>query len=113
LRFTASFHFWKDIVMFLVLLEYQKSSEVMDQYVVAHRAHLATQFAAGKLVMSGPQVPRNGGVIIARLGAREEVDAMMQADPFISSGVATYRAIEFVARATHPELAAFAEELPV
>ena len=48
--------------MFLILLEYQKSPEVVDQYVAAHRAHLATQFAAGKLVMSGPQVPRHGGV---------------------------------------------------
>ena len=86
---------------------------MVDQYVAAHRAHLATQFAAGKLVMSGPQVPRHGGVIIARLQAREEVEAMMLADPYISNGVATYRVIEFVARATHPELAAFAEGLPV
>lgn len=99
--------------MFLILLEYQKSPEVVDQYVAAHRTHLATQFAAGKLVMSGPQVPRNGGVIIARLQAREEVEAMMLADPYISNGVATYRVIEFVARATHPELTAFAEGLPV
>jgi uncharacterized protein YciI len=98
--------------MFVILLEYQRPPEVMALHVAAHRAHLATHYAAGRLVVSGPQVPAGGGVIIARVGSRAEVDELMQADPFILAGVATYRVIEFVARATAPELAAFAEKLP-
>lgn len=97
--------------MFLILLEYREPPEVMDQHVAAHRAHLAVQYASGNLLMSGPQVPRNGGVIVANLKTRAEVESMMQADPFISSGVAGFRIVEFVARATHPDLAAFAEPL--
>jgi len=96
--------------MFIVLLEYVRPLEELDRHVAAHRAHLAELFAARKLVMSGPQVPRNGGVIIARLETRGEVETMMQADPFIREGVATYRIIEFVARAAVPELAAFIEQ---
>lgn len=97
--------------MFVILLEYQVSTEVMERHVAAHRAHLAAYYAAGKLVVSGPQVPRTGGVIVARLGSRADVDALMQADPFIREGVATYRVVEFVARATCPELAGFRESL--
>ena len=95
--------------MFIVLLEYVRPLEELDRHVAAHRAHLAEQYAAGKLVVSGPQVPRNGGVIIARLKTRGEVEAMMQADPFIREGVARYRIIEFVARVAAPELASLVE----
>ena len=97
--------------MFVILLDYQVPLEVMEQHLAAHRAHLAEHYAAGRLVVSGPQQPRSGGVIIARAGDRAEVDAMMQADPFIRSGVASYRVVEFVARATCPELEGFVEAL--
>lgn len=96
--------------MFVILLDYLAASEVIDRHLVAHRAHLAEQYAAGRLLVSGPQRPRSGGVIIARCADRAEVEAMMQRDPFIRQGVASYRIIEFVARATCAELAAFAEE---
>ena len=98
--------------MFVVVLDYLAPLHVIDQHLAAHRAHLAEQYAAGKLVVSGPLVPRTGGVIVARCGDRAEVEAMMQRDPFIREGVASYRVIEFVARATCAQLAGFAEQLP-
>ena len=99
--------------MFVILLDYQVPLDGMEQHLAAHRVHLAEQYAAGKLVVSGPQVPRTGGVIVARCGDRAEVEAMMQRDPFILAGVASYRVIEFVARATCAQLAGFAEALTV
>ena len=98
--------------MFLILLDYRQPLAVIDLHVAAHREHLAAQYAKGSLLLSGPQVPRNGGVILACLQTREEVDAMMQADPFVINAVAEYRVVEFLARATHADLAAFAEALP-
>jgi uncharacterized protein YciI len=95
--------------MFLVLLDYLAPAKEMDRHVDAHRAHLAEQYAAGRLLMSGPQVPRTGGVIVACVPTRDEVEAMMQRDPFVTEGVVSYRIVEFVARATHPVLAGFAE----
>lgn len=95
--------------MFVILLDYQVPLDVMEQHLAAHRAHLALQYAAGKLVVSGPQVPRSGGVIVARCQDRAEVEAMMQRDPFIREGVASYRVVEFVARATCAQLAALVE----
>ena len=95
--------------MFVVVLDYLVPLHVIDQHLAAHRAHLAAQYAAGKLVVSGPQAPRSGGVIVARCGDRAEVEAMMQSDPFIREGVASYRVIEFVARASCAQLAELLE----
>ena len=97
--------------MFVVVLEYLAPLDVIDQHLAAHCAHLAEQYAAGKLVVSGPQRPRAGGVIVVRGGDRAEVEAMMQRDPFVREEVASYRVIEFVARATCAQLAGFAEKL--
>ncbi len=95
--------------MFLVLLDYLVPLEEMDRHIDAHRAHLAEQYAAGRLLVSGPQVPRTGGVIVACVPTHAEVEAMMLRDPFVTAGVVSYRIVEFVARATHPVLAGFAE----
>lgn len=95
--------------MFVIVLDYLAPSPVVDQHLAAHRAHLAEQYAAGNLVVSGPQVPRTGGVIVARCGSRAEVDAIMQRDPFVREGVASYRVIEFVARAACAQLAEWVE----
>ncbi len=95
--------------MFVIVLDYLSALPVVDQHLGAHRAHLAEQYAAGKFVVSGPQVPRSGGVIVARCGDRAEVDAIMQRDPFIRAGVASYRVIEFVARAACAPLVEWVE----
>lgn len=95
--------------MFLILLDYVAPPAEIDRHVEAHRRHLAEHYAAGKLLLSGPQVPREGGVIIACVRTREEVEAMMRRDPFVVADVVRYRVIEFVARAAHPALDGFVE----
>lgn len=95
--------------MFLILLDYVAPAAEIDCHVEAHRRHLAEQYAAGRLLLSGPQVPREGGVIIACVLAREEAEAMMLRDPFVVADAVRYRVIEFVARAAHPALGGFIE----
>lgn len=95
--------------MFIIVLDYLVPLPVIDPHLPAHRAHLAEQYAAGKLVVSGPQVPRTGGVIVARCQDRAEVDAIMQRDHFVRAGVVSYRVIEFVARAACAQLAEWVE----
>ncbi len=58
-----------------------------------------------KLLVSGPQVPRTGGVIVARIHTREEVDAFVHEDPFFQEGIADYDVIEFAPRSFHPSMA--------
>ncbi len=62
---------------------------------VVHSAHLETGFRRGLLLASGPQVPRSGGVILARAADRAEIDAFLAADPFLQAGYSRYRVLEF------------------
>ena len=50
--------------------------------------------------MSGRQIPRTGGVILARGDDREEIEALAASDPFVSGGVATCEVIQFRASQT-------------
>ena len=56
-------------------------------------------------LVSGPRVPRTGGLIVARVKTREEVDELIQADPFYQEKIADYEVVEFQAKSFHPSLA--------
>ena len=81
--------------MFLILLEYKQPLDVIDRYVVAHREHLGRQYAAGRLLISGPQMPRTGGLLIAHGDTRADIETMMQSDPFTTADLIDYRIVEF------------------
>jgi hypothetical protein len=50
-------------------------------------------------------VPRTGGLIVARVKTREEVDQLIHADPFYQEKIAEYEVIEFQPKSFHPSLA--------
>ena len=82
--------------MFLIVTKYVKPLNEIDKHLAAHRAHLAKYYADGKLIMSGPQQPRTGGVLLAHNFTREEVETFMQVDPFTIAGVSDYTITEFL-----------------
>ena len=45
--------------------------------------------------MSGRKIPRDGGIIIAVGASRDEIQSIIQEDPFHSHGLADFRIIEF------------------
>lgn len=77
-------------------LTYTSSIEQIDAAVVEHRAFLQKGFDAGMLLMSGPQNPRTGGVILGRAESLESIRAFMLQDPFHVKSLATYRFVEFI-----------------
>ncbi|WP_432723362.1 YciI family protein [Jeongeupia wiesaeckerbachi] len=81
--------------MFAILVEYLRPLDEIDALVPAHRAFLKTQYDAGVFLLSGPQVPRTGGLILARGLSREALEALTQQDPFYQAGAARYQIIEF------------------
>jgi uncharacterized protein YciI len=91
--------------MYLLLLKYKTPIEQVEQVTPAHRAFLDKAYQAEKLLVSGPQVPRTGGVIIARVETRAEVDALIREDPFYEQKIADYEVIEFQALKFHPAIA--------
>lgn len=95
--------------MFVVLVNYKKPLSEVDRFVPEHRAFLARHYEAGTFVMSGPQQPRTGGVIIARGCTRDALEALIRDDPFHREEIADYRIIEFLPNRSAPDLAYFLE----
>lgn len=90
--------------MFIILLRYVQPLSAVEAHLQAHRAYLDRHYAAGHFVASGAQVPRTGGVILARGLTRPQLDAMLTEDPFHRSGVAQCQVIEFTPTKAAPGL---------
>ena len=90
--------------MFVVLLRYSQPLEVIDGLLDAHRLYLDANNARGVFLASGRQLPRTGGVILARAASREALEAILAEDPFAKAGAASYEVIEFLPGKVAPGL---------
>ncbi len=81
--------------MFVLLLTYTKPLSEVDALMRRHMAWLNGQYDAGRFIVSGRQIPRTGGVILARGDDREEIERIAAEDPFVAGGVATVEVIQF------------------
>jgi uncharacterized protein YciI len=80
---------------FVVEISYRVPLARIDETLAAHRAHLQTGYEAGLLLASGPQVPRCGGILLARAPSREALEDFIERDPYRVQDLADYRLIEF------------------
>lgn len=80
---------------FMIELTYTASPEEVAEVLPDHRNFLDLGYSQGRLLFSGPQVPKTGGMIIARDVSLEEIKKFFAGDPFLTRGVATYRFVEF------------------
>ena len=69
--------------------------EEVERYLAEHRAFLDRYFAQGKLLCTGPQNPRTGGVIVSKAANRAEAEAFTREDPFFRHEIADYTIVEF------------------
>ncbi len=96
--------------MFIVTLTYQVSMDEIDNHLQSHLEWLQSYYNQGKLLVNGR---RNdgvaGGVIVAYHLTRDELDAAMSEDPFISNHLATYDVVEFTPRMAAPSLSFLVE----
>ncbi|MCM1079161.1 MAG: YciI family protein [Bacteroidales bacterium] len=67
---------------FIAILTYRKPLNEVDEYLQARLKYLAEHYAAGDFIVSGPQNPRIGGVIMIKGVNREAVDAIISQAPF-------------------------------
>ena len=80
---------------YIVEITYRAPLPRIDQTVAAHRAHLQAGYDQGLLLASGPQVPRQGGVLLAHAPERAVLEAFIARDPYRLEDLADYRLIEF------------------
>jgi uncharacterized protein YciI len=70
---------------------------------------LEASFRSGTFVAAGRQLPRTGGIILARGLSRGALAELMQRDPFVSTGAASFAITEFRTSLHHPEFSVFAD----
>jgi len=95
--------------MFIVKLHYTKPLSEIDRLMNDHVRFLEDCFRAGVFIAAGRQVPRIGGVILAVGPGKEDLEEILQHDPFIVAHAANYEIVEFRTSLHHPVLAPFAD----
>jgi uncharacterized protein YciI len=95
--------------MFVIVLTYTKPLAEVDRLMRSHVAFLEEGYRSGLFLASGRQVPRRGGVILAVARDRTSLEAVMEQDPFVREGAATFEVLEFRTSLHHPALVPFAD----
>ncbi len=81
--------------MFVIELIYKANLREIDASMKPHMTFLNQHYAAGRFLVSGRKVPRDGGIILALGDSREQIESIVREDPFVARGLADYRIIEF------------------
>jgi uncharacterized protein YciI len=81
--------------MFVIELVYKAALEEIDAHMSAHVRFLNKYYADGTFLVSGRKIPRDGGIILAAGKTRQQIETLIQEDPFHKHGLADFRIIEF------------------
>jgi uncharacterized protein YciI len=60
-----------------------------------HREFLQKGYDQGWLLMSGPQNPKTGGIVVCKSPSLAEIETFFRGDPYMLAKMAEYRFIEF------------------
>ena len=90
--------------MFVIELLYKADLAAIDAQMKPHVAFLKKHYDAGRFLVSGRKVPRDGGIILAIGDSRAQIEAIMREDPFCAQGLADFRVIEFRASQLAPDM---------
>ncbi len=81
--------------MFIIELVYKAPLADIDAHMAAHMKFFRKHYASGHFLVSGRKIPRDGGVIVAVAGNRQEIEDIATEDPFYKHALADVRIIEF------------------
>lgn len=90
--------------MFIINLNYIVPLEKLDAHMTEHVKYLHKYYKQNVFVASGRKVPRTGGIILALAKSREEVDRIINEDPFYIYQLAEFTVTEFLTSQHHPDL---------
>jgi uncharacterized protein YciI len=85
----------RSVAMFVIELIYKADLAEIDAHLKAHVAFLEKHYDAGRFLVSGRKIPRDGGIILALAENRAQIEAIVREDPFCVHGLAEFRVIEF------------------
>jgi uncharacterized protein YciI len=81
--------------MFVIELVYKADLARIDAHMRAHVGFLNKYYASGNFLVSGRKIPRDGGIILAVGRDRQQIEGIIQEDPFYTHRLADFRIIEF------------------
>lgn len=90
--------------MYIVTLSYIKDISEVELFIDAHIVYLEKYYALKKFLLSGPKIPRTGGVILVNCNSLDELNSIIKEDPFHMAGVAEYNITEFMVRMASDDL---------
>lgn len=93
--------------MFVIALTYKKPIEVVDAYLTQHRDYLESGYQKNYFIASGPKNPRSGGIILSQLKDRDQLQKIIEQDPFYIHEIADFELTEFTPVKYHPNFTPF------
>jgi len=90
--------------MYIIDLTYIVPLEELDRHMAEHVKYLQKYYKQNVFVASGRKVPRTGGIILALAGSKEEIEKIIQEDPFYKHQLAEFDITHFLTSQYHPAL---------
>ena len=97
--------------LFVIILRYLVPLETILTQREEHLKFLDKYYAKGVFQASGPQIPRAGGIILAKADSRDELKSILEEDPFHLQKSAEYQIFEFVINKESNPFSQFREEI--
>ncbi len=72
---------------FAAIVDYSPDDPKLSEVRPAHRQYLAELRDKGQLAISGPFTEGGGALMVFEVGSKNEVEALLKADPFTTAGV--------------------------
>lgn len=82
-------------MFYLVISRYLQPAAALDAAMADHQLFLDACYRQGVFILSGPKLPRDGGIILAVTATREELIAVLEQDPFRARGLIDYDVLQW------------------
>lgn len=90
--------------MFVILLKFSTHKAKAGQFMERHNSWLRDGFEKGVFLLSGSIHPKAGGAVLAHNVTSEQMQAIVNEDPFVAEDVVAAEIVEISASKSIPEL---------
>jgi uncharacterized protein YciI len=76
--------------LYVILLTQNPAQPFTPEVIRAHVEHIRMLDDHGQLVLCGPFLDWDGGMVVVRASSKDEARSIAEADPFVRGGYETY-----------------------
>ena len=80
--------------MFAIFLKFAENRSKATEFMDAHKAWIQQGFDDGVFLMVGSLQPNMGGAVLAHGVSRDEIEARVNEDPFVTEDIVTAEILE-------------------